>query len=190
MIADEIEVQLSIKDMWFNHGEERRRRGNLYAATPSAPKPAELSMEAWAVAVLRAASRFGKFRLVIPTSFYPGGLRGLPLPVDLAHRDWIELMDLAPSRNDFQGDSPLDSLRPILRALEAGETLLVPSLSETISGFVPLILARIYGPHEHVVKVWYPVLSDGYELSEFHMGYLYGLTDGVLEARRREELGL
>ena len=75
--------------------------------------------------------------------------------------------------------------------MKAGEDVLVPSLSETLSGFVPLILCRIYGLDIHVAKVWYPVLQNGYELSEFHMGYVYGLTDGVvLAALRREEAEL
>ena len=176
MNKDQVEVQLIIQEM-RDAPIKWPWKGKPYAATPSTQKPAELSTEAWAIAVLRAARHSCKFRLVIPRSFYPGGLRSLPLPAELTQGDWIELMDMAPNQKDYDEGSPLKSFGEILRALKAGEDVLVPSLSEKISGFLPLFLSRIRNMRSHVVKVWSPVMDD-YELSEFHMGYVYGLTDG------------
>jgi hypothetical protein len=169
-------------------------KGKLYAATSSSSKPPDISPDTWAIALVRAARRRGKFRLVIPSSFCRLSIQGLFKQAGLDDTDWIELLDMFPGEFDngrdryWGGRTPMDSLLAIVEALRAGQDVLILSATNKISGFVPAVLSRISDPMVNVVKVWYPITRGrDYELTAFQSGYLYGLSDvrPLQELRKR-----
>lgn len=176
MDAVNLAVNLNIQEIkipWC----EWELKGKLYAATATKPKPRGLPPEAWVTALLHAACKCGKYRLVIPRSICPSNAEMLLEQANLGEVQWIELLDVFEGFDNYGGSTPIDAVRAIIDSLKDGQDVLILSATKKIPGFIPAILSIISAPEVHIVKVWYPIHNKGYDLTPFQIGYIYGLYD-------------
>jgi hypothetical protein len=168
--------------------------GRLYSATPNKAKPNHMSGEEWTTSLLVAffgittASFPGhgrKFELVLQSSLWESIVKTQALQESFYERQQItkpisllKVTDEFCGTENFNPETPIESIGKIFDALKSGIDIFVFSCSEKISGFIPAVLSRISDSQCHIVKLWHPIIiGQGYELTPFQLGYLYGLTD-------------
>ena len=147
-------------------------KGRLFAATLELSKPRTVTADQWCQQVLEAAEASGFKYLVVPWSFWPEGCP--PDSVRLGQR-YVQVMDTVAGIELLCGETPEQGLREVNRLLRGGQDLLVVSASQNVPGFIPAALAQMNESGIHIVKLWHPtVVSLGYELTPFQVGYLAG----------------
>lgn len=182
-LAVNLEIQ-EIEIPWC----EWELKGKLYAAVPTKSKPRGLPLDEWATALLHAAYNCGKYRLAIPRSLCPANAEKLLEQAKMGEAQWIVMLDIFEGYDTYGGSTPIEAVREIIDSLKNGENILMLSAKKKIPGFIPAILSIISAPEVHIVKVWYPILNKGYDLTPFQIGYLYGLYDDRELKALRERL--
>jgi hypothetical protein len=175
----------------------REGLGTLYSANCSTAKPADISDETWTASLLDAfisltASNFQKctktFQLVLQSSFWrPNSESHILQKSDIIGRlihepiSIVEVIDEFCGVDNLNPDTPIESIARIFTAMQSGVDIVILSRSKQISGFIPAVLSRISNPQCPIVKLWYPItIGEGYNLTAFQLGYLYGLSDVAL----------
>lgn len=181
-------MKLQIRDVqipWWPVGG----RGELFVAYPGA-KPPNISDDDWVDELIESACEQGIKNVVAPTSVRPSNTGS---SVGIAGKNECRLYHLKDefefNVDDLTGDTPLECIREIYLTLQNGENVLLVSLKEEISGFLPATLSILMEPAVHIVKVMYPVTqTEGYVLTSQQTAYLYGFSDAIKHQGRIESM--
>ena len=172
-----LSVHLKIQEHNF-YWNEWQFKGRLLVAIPSKTKPKCISPETWATGILDATTKSGKFHLAIPRSFWQKSWGDCSAKARVDRSRIIDVMDAFSGFDDTDGHTPVDSVLDIIKILKQGEDVLIPSATKKISGFILAMLSNIANTYNtHPVKIWYPITGEGYELTPFQLGYIYGMYD-------------
>lgn len=175
--AKKMKLQISeVQIPWWPLGE----RGELFVAYPGA-KPPNISDDDWVGELIHSSCEQGIQNIVAPTSVCPYNTGA---SVVISGKSKCRLFHLKDefefNVDDLTGDTPLECIREIYRALQNSENVLVVSVKEKISGFLPAALSILADPAVHIVKVVYPITqAEGYVLSSQQIAYLYGFSDAI-----------
>lgn len=161
---------------WWPVGD----RGQLFVAYPGA-KPPNISDDDWVGELIQSACEQGIENVVAPTSVRPSNTG---VSVAISGKSECRLFHLKDefgfNVDEITSDTPIECIREIYRALQKGENVLVVSVKEKFSGFLPAALSILADPAVHIVKVMYPITqTEGYVLSSQQTAYLYGFSDAL-----------
>ncbi len=168
---------LTIQEIELPYGSDDFK-GRLFAAIPESGKPLTVTPDQWRQQILEAAEASGFKYLVVPWSFWPEGCP--PEAVRLGTR-YVQVMDTVAGIELLCGETPEQGLTEVGELLRSGHDLLVACASQSVPGFIPAALTQMSEPGIHIAKLWYPVVvSRGYELTPFQVGYLAERSAPVL----------
>lgn len=177
MVSSTEEVKLKVRELEIFY-RPLPFKGRLFAATPTSPKPRDTDDNDWCDSIVAAARLSWSEHIVIPLSFWPNPERSSWISCNTNPAAlFFDVIDDYYGIKDHQLDTPYSSIRGMLDSLICGENILILSATKKISGFIPAILTRVTNPEIHIEKLCYPIISEGYELSPYQVGYLCGLTD-------------
>lgn len=156
------------------------KRGELFVAYPGA-KPPNISDGDWVGELIQSACEQGIKNVVAPTSVLPSNTGASVVIACKSECRFFHLKDeFEFNIDEITSDTPIECIREIYRALQNGENVLVVSVKEKISGFLPAALSILADPAVHIVKVVYPITkAEGYVLSSQQIAYLYGFSDAI-----------
>lgn len=180
MTANSRATTLNIREMKVPYRKGGASTGKLSAATAHGEQPGDISDAAWSVALIREAKEHKPQLLVIPTSFWPSGEKHAIVDSELVGVAWVELTDKIDDIGNQHGATPTRGFRVIIDALGAGKDVMVMSRTGLASGFVPAVVCKALDPTAHTEKIAYPLIAMGFALSQFELGYLYGMTGSQL----------
>jgi len=200
MGVDKPTVRLKLQELRIECPRSGSPTGKLFAATPLKSKPRSTSAAQWALDILHsfsastaklaASADIGtNFHLAIPRSYWGDGkaeCSAIPEGVlqEGAFPRFIDVMDCFVAYGDYYMPSPDKGIAEIQAAVTKSENVVLLSATTRISGFVPVMLARIFLPNENILKIWYPIIhGHGYELTPFQLGYLYGRSTALGDLR-------
>jgi hypothetical protein len=152
-------------------------KGRIYVATPNRSKPRDVTAESWGLQIVEVAQENWKQNLAIPMSLWPKGEPNLIRGTTAGKDNCFHVLDNFCGLDGMNPTMPVESIRGIIDGLARGEDILILSNSKKISGFIPAVITRLTDTRLHILKLWYPFLGQSFELTEFQLGYLYGLTD-------------
>jgi len=175
-----VDVELEIQELNIPFLPDRLK-GKIFVAVPTPLKPG-VDVNTWNSAFLNN-KLIARSHLVIPWSFWPENKP--PFPVSRGRdsltnslRSCIDFADMFCGLEDLRDDSPIESIEEIVNHLLNGEDLTMLSPTKEISGFLPAMLTYFLCDDIHILKVLWPIIKgNGYELSQFQIGYLYGMAD-------------
>jgi ADP-ribose pyrophosphatase YjhB (NUDIX family) len=166
-------LKLNIEELQFSPGSSPFK-GRLHFAAPTLPKPHAVGEDDWRELILTALQARWQSHIVIPRSFWPDNKPAAWAgKVVVSGYHWIDLMDTFVG---VDGDTPRLAAKEVIDCLARGEDVAIVSADEKVSGFLPAIIGRLIHPDCHIVKLWYPIMSN-YNLNDFQLGYLYGMSD-------------
>jgi hypothetical protein len=171
-------IEIQIQEIRIAYGTGSAVTGKMFAATPIGKKPDTMPAETWAIALAKAASKKQNYLLAVPTSFWPTGASKSDVDTALVGIQWVSVMDQIDKIANANGQTPARSLLQVVKALKEGHDVLLLSSSDEISGFVPAIISKVLHPTAHVEKIVYPIVEGmGYPMTQFQLGYLYGMAN-------------
>ena len=177
MNQNPIQLTLKIQELHFHWYGRKAVKSRLCVATPSRAKPREVTAESWCAQIVETAQASWNQHLAIPWSFWPKGKPDSQFSTEAGEQRCFDVVDVFCGFEDYHDGTPADSIREIIDCLARGEDVLILSNSKKISGFILAVLMRLLDPDRHIIKLWWPIIHGGYDLSPFQLGYLYGLTD-------------
>lgn len=145
--------------------------------TPTKAKPDDVTAEQWCSLTAEAAKASWKQNIAIPWSFWPDVKTNVGIATELGEHSCFDVMDIFCGVEDYRPDTPLNAFQDILDCLARGEDVLVLSNSHKIPGVFIAVLTRLLCSEMHIIKLWWPIINEGYDLSPVQLGYIYGLTD-------------
>ena len=170
-------VETQIQEIRIAYGPGSAVTGKLFAATPVGKKPDTMPAETWATSLVKAASKMQNYLLAVPMSFWPTGISKGDVDTSLVGIQWVSVMDQIDKISNANGQTPTRSLLQVVKALKDGQDVLLLSSNDEISGFVPAIISKVLHPTAHIEKIVYPIVEGmGYPMTQFQIGYLYGMA--------------